>query len=618
MCGIAGIFNNQEPVQPDQIRLMTDSMRHRGPDAVGYFADKEMAFGHRRLSIIDLSETANQPFEDASGRYVIIFNGEIYNYPEIKPQLADYPFRTHGDTEVILAGYIRWGADCLSRLRGMYTIAIWDKQDRELFIARDRLGVKPLYYFHDEKQFIFASEIRAILTIGKTNRRIDQTAIAEYFRYQSVGFPFSPVEGIRQVEAGTWMLVKDGRIQIRKYWDPTIKNYNFKFTEKKDVQNKVKELMLQSVSRRLVSDVPVGAFLSGGIDSSAVVGLMVEAGDVSPNTFTVSFDESEYDESKYANIIAKKFNTRHTQVLMKPEVMLDELTNALDAMDTPSGDGINTYVVSKAIHKEGIRVALSGVGGDELFVGYPIFGHYINLQQKDWIWKVPRAARNSLSVLLGSGEKKDRMRQFLDKSSPAIENSYPILRQLLSPAALEDLTRLNGPGSDTLAKQLISKRSVLSKLPFYSQVTAAEYLGYTQNTLLKDTDQMSMANSLEIREPFFDQDLVEFVMSVPDQFKVPQYPKSLLVESLKPLLPDEIVHRKKQGFVFPWNEWMKKELRSFCETRINHMAQRDFIQGDHLKKTWQLFLSGDTNIRWQEIWLFVVLEYWMEKNSVQA
>lgn len=618
MCGIAGIFNNQEPVQPDQIRLMTDSMRHRGPDAVGYFADKEMAFGHRRLSIIDLSETANQPFEDASGRYVIIFNGEIYNYAEIKPQLADYPFRTHGDTEVILAGYIRWGADCLSRLRGMYTIAIWDKQDRVLFIARDRLGVKPLYYYHDEKQFIFASEIRAILTIGKTNRRIDRTAIAEYFRYQSVGFPFSPVEGIRQVEAGTWMLVRDGKIQIRKYWDPAIKNYDFKFTEKKEVRNKVKELMLQSVRRRLVSDVPVGAFLSGGIDSSAVVGLMVEAGDASPNTFTVSFDESEYDESKYANIIAKKFNTRHTQVLMKPEVMLDELTNALDAMDTPSGDGINTYVVSKAIHKEGIRVALSGVGGDELFVGYPIFGHYINLQQKDWIWKVPRAARNSLSVLLGSGEKKDRMRQFLDKSSPAIENSYPILRQLLSPAALEDLTRLNGQGSDTLAKQLISKRSVLSKLPFYSQVTAAEYLGYTQNTLLKDTDQMSMANSLEIREPFFDQDLVEFVMSVPDQFKVPQYPKSLLVESLKPLLPDEIVHRKKQGFVFPWNEWMKKELRSFCETRINQMAQRNFIQGDHLRKTWQLFLSGDPNIRWQEIWLFVVLEYWMEKNSVEA
>lgn len=618
MCGIAGILNIKELVQPDQIRLMTDSMRHRGPDAEGFFLDKEMAFGHRRLSIIDLSDAANQPFEDASGRYIIIFNGEIYNYAEIKPQLSDYPFRTNGDTEVILAGYILWGVDCLSRLRGMFTIAIWDKQDRELFIARDRLGVKPLYYYHDEKQFIFSSEIRAILTIGKTNRRIDQTAIAEYFRYQSVGFPFSPVEGIRQMEAGTWMRVKNGNIQTHKYWDPVAKNYDFNFTEKKDVQDKIKELMLQSVRRRLVSDVPVGAFLSGGIDSSVVVGLMVEAGDVSPNTFTISFDESDYDESKYASLVAKKFNTRHTQVRLKPEVMLEELTNALDAMDTPSGDGINTYVVSKAIHKEGMRVALSGVGGDELFVGYPIFGHFINLQKKSWIWKMPPVLRNSLSGLLGSGNKKDRMRQFLERNSPAIENSYPILRQLVSPTALKELTSLNGTEPETLAKQLIAKRSVLSKLPFYSQVSAAEYMGYTQNTLLKDTDQMSMANSLEIREPFFDQDLVEFIMSVPDSFKIPLYPKSLLVESLKPLLPDEIVHRKKQGFLFPWKEWMKKELRSFCETRINHMAQRDFIQGDHLKKIWSRFLSGDPDIRWQQIWLFVVLEYWLEKNSIQA
>jgi asparagine synthase (glutamine-hydrolysing) len=297
--------------------------------------------------------------------------------------------------------------------------------------------------------------------------------------------------------------------------------------------------------------------------------------------------------------------------------MLEELTNALDAMDIPSGDGINTYVVSKAIHKEGIRVALSGVGGDELFVGYPIFEHYIRLQQKRWLWKMPSLFKNSISSLLGKGAKKDRMRQLLALPSPAIENAYPVLRQLLSPAALSELTSLNGSDQQTLAQQLISKKSALVKLPFFSQVTAAEYLGYTQQTLLKDTDQMSMANSLEIREPFFDQDLVEFVMSIPDHFKVPVYPKSLLVESLKPLLPDEIVHRKKQGFVFPWNEWMKKELRSFCETHINHISQRGFIQGDHLKILWNRFLSGDPDIRWQEIWLFVVLDYWMEKNGIE-
>ncbi len=373
--------------------------------------------------------------------------------------------------------------------------------------------------------------------------------------------------------------------------------------------------MLQSVKRRLVSDVPVGAFLSGGIDSSAVVGLMMEAGDPSPKTFTISFDEADYDESRYAEIVAKKFNTDHTRIHLKPEIMLEELTNALDAMDVPTGDGINTYIVSKAIHAQGIRVALSGVGGDELFAGYPIFPNYISIHKKRWIWSTPMFARTFAGGLLGKGAKKDRVRQMMKLSSPAIENSYPIFRQLLSPDAMHQLTCLNGSDKYTLSRQLFSKRSELARLPFYSQVTAAEYMGYTQQTLLKDTDQMSMAHSLEIREPYFDQDLIEFIMSVPDHFKVPVYPKSLLVESLKPLLPDEVVHRKKQGFVFPWKEWIKKELRSFCETHIDGMARRDFIHGVNLKNTWNLFLKGNPDIRWQEMWLFVVLDYWLEKNG---
>jgi asparagine synthase (glutamine-hydrolysing) len=615
MCGIAGILNKQGPASQEQIRRMTDSMCHRGPDAEGFYVDGPLAFGHRRLSIIDLSEAANQPFIDHSGRYSIVFNGEIYNYAEIKPLLDDYPFRTHGDTEVILAGYIKWGADCLNYLRGMFTIAIWDKQEKNLFIARDRLGVKPLYYYQDHEHFVFASEIRAVLTMMKGERKLNQTAIKEYFRYQSIGFPFTPVEGIEQMEAGTWMRIKDGQIRTETYWDPVSNRYDFQFTEKKQVEEKVKALMLQSVKRRLVSDVPVGAFLSGGIDSSAVVGLMVEAGDPSPKTFTVSFDEKEFDESRYAEIIAKKFHTDHTRIHLKPEVMLEELTHALDAMDIPTGDGINTYVVSKAIHEQGIRVALSGVGGDELFAGYPIFSNYIRLQQKRWLWDIPKAVRHLAGTLIGKGEKKDRMRQILGLKSPAIENSYPVFRQLLSPASLRKLTSLNGQDEHTLSQQLWSKKDGLARLPFFSQVTAAEYIGYTQQTLLKDTDQMSMAHSLEIREPFFDQDLVEFIMSVPDHFKVPVYPKSLLVESLKPMLPDEIVHRKKQGFVFPWNQWIKKDLRSFCDLHINQIAQRDFIHGDRLKYTWKLFLSGDKSIRWQEMWLFVVLDYWMAKNG---
>ena len=615
MCGIAGILNREVPVSEEQIRRMMDTMSHRGPDSEGFFIDGTIAFGHRRLSIIDLSSAANQPFKDPTGRYTLIFNGEIYNYAEIKPLINEYPFQTHSDTEVILAGYIKWGPGCLKYLRGMYTIALWDGEEKSLFIARDRLGVKPLYYYHDNDQFIFASEIRAILTVLPGRPKMDTAAIAEYFRYQSIGFPFSPVEGIKQMEAGTWMRIKDGKVRTEVYWDPISNRQDFKITDRRQVEGKVKELMLQSVKRRLVSDVPVGAFLSGGIDSSAVVGLMVEAGDPSPKTFTVSFDEKEYDESGYAEIVAKKFNTDHTLIRLRPESMLEELPHALDAMDIPTGDGINTYVVSKAIHEQGIRVALSGVGGDELFAGYPIFLNYISLHQKRWIWHMPGFVRDMAGSFLGKGQKKDRMRQLMSLPSPAIENSYPVFRQLLSPEALHHLTSLNGTEQQTLARQLSSRKTDLSKLPYYSQVTAAEYLGYTQQTLLKDTDQMSMAHSLEIREPYFDQDLVEFIMSVPDHFKVPIYPKSLLVESLYPLLPDEIVHRKKQGFVFPWKEWIKNELRSFCEKHINQIAHRDFIHGVNLRHNWNRFLQGDPDIRWQEIWLFVVLDYWLVKNG---
>ncbi|HSZ34058.1 MAG TPA: asparagine synthase (glutamine-hydrolyzing), partial [Puia sp.] len=488
MCGIAGILNKHVFPTKDQIKGMTDALSHRGPDAEGFYLDGPLAFGHRRLSIIDLSDAANQPFIDNSGRYIIVFNGEIYNYAEIKPLLGEYQFRTHGDTEVILAGFIKWGPGCLKYLRGMFTIAIWDREEESLFIARDRLGVKPLYFFQDKENFVFASELRAVLTMVKGERKLNRTAIAEYFRYQSIGFPFSPVENIVQMEAGTWMRIKDGRTHSETYWDPFTNRYEFRFTEKKQVEGKIKELMLQSVKRRLVSDVPVGALLSGGIDSSAIVGLMVESGDSSPKTFTISFDEEEFDESRYAEIVAKKFHTDHTRIHLKPEVMLEELTHALDAMDIPTGDGINNYVVSKAIHRNGIRVALSGVGGDELFAGYPIFSNYIRLQQNSWIWKTPMFIRNLAGGLLGKSEKKDRIRQMIGLDSPAIENSYPVFRQLLSPDMLKDLTNLNGIGGQTLSAQLMSKRTTLLKLPYYSQVTAAEYLGYTQQTLLKDTD----------------------------------------------------------------------------------------------------------------------------------
>jgi asparagine synthase (glutamine-hydrolysing) len=618
MCGIAGILQFNGTVPAGAIRLMTETMAHRGPDAMNFFEEERLALGHRRLSIIDLSTAADQPFIDPSGRYVMVFNGEIYNYREVKLLLPDHPFHTTSDTEVLLAAYLTWGEDFLERMRGMFALAIWDRQEKTLFLARDRMGVKPLYYYNNGNCLVFASEIRAILASGLVAKRLNQAALLEYFSFQSVTGPDSLIEGIRELEAGSWRKLSGNKTAAKRYWDVTRTSLNFDFADKTGVKTRVNELMLQSVKRRLVSDVPVGAFLSGGIDSSAVVGLMAQAGPDRPNTFNIAFNEAEFDESHYAELIAKKFNTNHTRLLLKPTDFLTELQNALDAMDTPSGDGINTYVVSKAIRKNGMTVALSGVGGDELFAGYPIFKQYSTLRQLGFLWKLPQGVRNvAAGFLPGSLHgRSGRIKQLLRSPSCSIEAFYPVFRQILSPELIGELTSLSYDGS-AVDKELTKRRGNIDLLPLLSQVSVAEYLGYTQHTLLKDTDQMSMAVSLEVREPFFDQDLVEFVLAVPDGLKEPTYPKSLLVESLAPLLPGEIVHRKKQGFLFPWSFWLKNELRGFCEEKINNMAGRPFINGPRLISYWQNFLAGDRDTRWAEIWLFVVLEYWLEKNGIE-
>jgi asparagine synthase (glutamine-hydrolysing) len=317
-------------------------------------------------------------------------------------------------------------------------------------------------------------------------------------------------------------------------------------------------------------------------------------------------------------MVAKKFNTRHSTIQLAPTIFLDELENALSAMDSPSGDGVNTYVVSKAIRRAGITVALSGIGGDELFAGYPFFEQYLRLHKRKALYNGTGLLRKMVAGTLGVGASNRRRRflQVLSADSPAIENMYPVFRQLLSPGLINRLTEL--PVVPTaLEEQFCKRKNAFARFPLLSQVSLAEYLGYTQHTLLKDTDQMSMAVSLEVREPFFDHDLVAFVLGVPDQYKYPVYPKSLLVESLKPLLPEEIVHRKKQGFLLPWSIWMKNELKTFCEKRIDALSRRSFINEKELKQYWQRFLKNDPSVRWAELWLFVVLEYWMEKNHVE-
>jgi asparagine synthase (glutamine-hydrolysing) len=617
MCGIAGIAGMKDrDAATSAVGRMTDRIAHRGPDADGFFIEDGIALGHRRLSIIDLSEAANQPQFDTTNRYAIILNGEIYNFREVKAQFPEYSFRTESDTEVILAAYAKRGPDCLSLLNGMFTIAIWDKQRRELFVARDRLGVKPLYYAQtNDGALVFASEIRAILESGFVERKLNRETLSEYLMYQSVYAPRTIVENIEQLPAGSFGIYSDAGFEIKPYWRIEDRSGDFDFKDEVEVRRKVKELLLGSVERRMISDVRLGAFLSGGIDSSAVVALMSEASDQPVDTFSVTFDEAEFDESRYSNLIAKKFNTRHTAVQLSPKDFLNELPNAINAVDSPTGDGFNTYVVSKATKRSGITVALSGLGGDELFAGYSYFFNWLDTQ-KGLLPKIPKLLRKPIAYALASSHrsKHQRIADILDADTLDLAGIYPMFRQVMSRRTAHDYYA-NDNGRHTIQRVLDEKRAAVSGFPLLSQVTIAELLGYTQNVLLKDTDQFSMASALEVREPFFDYRLVEYVLQVPDEIKLPKYPKSLLVESIAPLLPDEIVHRKKKGFVLPWEQWMRNELKTFCEERLAKLEAREIFQPGKLNVKWKAFTGGAKGVRWSELWHLIVLSEWLENNK---
>ncbi|MFZ5553379.1 MAG: asparagine synthase (glutamine-hydrolyzing), partial [Bacteroidota bacterium] len=585
MCGINGIFGLEKISDPvSVIGKMNAALAHRGPDADGYFVSGNIAFGHRRLSIIDLSDAGNQPFHSPDKRYTIIFNGEIYNYRELKNELKEFQFQTGTDTEVLLFAFIKWGEKCLAKLSGMYAFAIWDNQSSELFIARDRMGVKPLYYYQNDRSFIFSSEIRALLSSGIVPPETDSDALVDYFRYQTVHAPRTILKNVFMLMPGHFAWINDNEVKIRKYWNAA-DNYN-EFSENQSYEacvKNVKELLLSSVEKRLVADVPFGAFLSGGIDSSAVVALMSEVSSQRVNTFTVTFAEEEFSEAKYARIIAEKYKTRHTEIKLTPSDFLQMIPGALASMDHPSGDGPNTWVVSKVTKEAGITMALSGIGGDELFAGYDVFKRLYGLKSKEWLQYFPMPVRKMGSSVLKTfrpGVSSDKLDTFLRLEYFDIENVYPVMRQVLTEkkiAALLNKKKLPLRSVHEMMLDGVGTGKHGYNLPELSKISYGEIYSYLQNVLLRDTDQMSMAHALEVREPFLDHQLVEYVMGIKSSFKFPHTPKKLLVDAMGDLLPSEIVNRPKMGFTLPWKEWMKNELRGFCEEKINQLSQREFI-----------------------------------------
>ncbi len=623
MCGINGIYQfNGLTIQPTVVQKMNDTIIHRGPDADGIYQDEYVILGHRRLSIIDTNQLANQPMISSDDRYVIVFNGEIYNFKTLKALLSEYHFKTNSDTEVIIAAYQKWGKLCVNHFDGMFAFAIWDKIDKSLFVARDRLGIKPFYYVLDKDKIIFSSSVKAILNSGLIPRQIRQESLVDYLRFQTVHSPYTIIEDLYMLEAGQYMFFNDEKQELKTYWHPTT-NYRVADNSISKVKDKVSQLLSESVEKRMMSDVPFGAFLSGGIDSSIIVGLMAQKHNQKIDTFSVVFKENEFSEAQYAKQIANQFNTNHHEIELSVEEFKTMIPTAMKFYDHPSGDGLNTYVVSKKTTESGIKMALSGLGGDELFGGYPVFTQIPHLQSKKWLSSFPNYARKYVGIfnhLIKGTVASSKIKEILKQEYFDTEFIYQFYRQTLLDDQVEGLIKKRPLPKNKvfeITHELIGYDTNGWQLPPLSRISVAEMLTYMQNVLLRDTDQMSMANSLEVRVPFLDHHLVEYALGINDIIKQPLTPKKLLVDSFKDFLPESIYNRSKMGFVLPFEQWMKGELKQFCKDNLNELKKISYLKPNGIDKLWQAFEKGNKRVGWSRIWHLVVLGNWIKENNIE-
>ena len=620
MCGIAGIgfFTDHDKAEAS-VRSMTQAIQHRGPDASGLWMHESCMLGHRRLSIIDTSEAGNQPFHSADGNISLVFNGEIYNYLELRDELKKrHTFKTSSDTEVIIAAYQEWGIQAVQHFIGMFGFALWDESKQALFIVRDRLGVKPVYYCESPNGFAFASEIRALLDGDVAPRKLNRSAIGEYLCYQTVHAPNTIVEGVNMLMPGHWIELRATGMRIESYWDAAHSGSPVHYDKREDALADIANTLRSSVDLRMRADVPFGAFLSGGIDSSAVVALMSEVSTHPVSTFAITFKEKEFDEREHSRKIAQMYGTDHHEIELSADHFLKMIPEALSAMDHPSGDGPNTYVVSKATRAAGIKMALSGLGGDELFAGYDVFKRIKNIGAKPWLNLVPRWMRSvggSAFHRMKPGPAGEKIRELLALQRIDAASAYGLTRKLLPNDLAHSILGSTALNLDNY--QSIIHSAFSANHPTLSCISLAEMTTYMQNILLRDADQMSMAHALEIRVPFLDHRLIERVLRIPDHWKYPNTPKQLLTDALGDRIPDSIIHRPKMGFTFPWNQWMRGELKSFCEEQLHHLKRCDAIQHEVILELWQRFLEGDKSITWSRIWPMVVLGHWMNQHRIE-
>ena len=624
---------------------MMAALVHRGPDEEGLLAAPPVALGMRRLSIIDLPG-GRQPVFNEAGDVAVVFNGEIYNFCPLRDTLEQlgHSFRTHSDTEVIVHAYEEWGEGCVRELRGMFAFAVWDERlhgtsgdaakHARIFLARDRLGIKPLYYAVAERAFLFSSEVRSLLASGRIEPRVSPDSLEAYLTFGSVAEPVTLIRGVFSLPPGHCLAFSadspPANPSPQSYWtfaDSMRGPADHAPRNLRDAAKKLRPMLEEAVRDHLVADVPLGVFLSSGLDSTvlAALGSKIKQG---LHTFTVVFPEQRYSESQVARETAERLGTRHQEILLSPDDLLAQLDDAVNSLDQPTMDGLNAYFVSRAAHRAGLKVALSGLGSDEIFGGYSTFVNTprIALAAGMGRW-IPSPLRNltaNAAARMASGDAA-RKAAAAWRTPGAFPHSYFFTRTLFTPSRTR---RLLAPylASDEYSNSETPWRAHLREiaqqgkgLDSFTAVSCFELQSYMVNTLLRDTDSVSMANSLEVRVPFLDHRLVEFVSRLPKSAKTKRgVLKALLAEATSDILPAEAARRPKRTFTLPWDVWLRGPLGVRVSQDLSDLAPelQRYMNARSVRGAWQNFVVGQTN--WSRPWSLFVLNKWVRCHVTGA
>ena len=647
MCGICGVIGMERSEPAEEIaRRMMAALLHRGPDDEGLMVAPGAALGMRRLSIIDLSG-GHQPVFNETGDVAVVFNGEIYNFQRLRQVLEarGHAFRTHSDTEVIVHAYEEWGEECLRELRGMFAFAVWDarscgasgagQRSARVFLARDRLGIKSLYYAMADGVFLFSSEVRSLLASGRVQPRLSPDSLEGYLLFGSVAEPSTLVEGVLSLPPGHFLsfsaAVPPANPAPKPYWDfaDAIRRQEVPGPRSfRDAARQLRLLLEETVRDHLIADVPLGVFLSSGLDSTALAALAGRS-QSDLRTFTVVFPEQQFSESKISRQTARRFHTRHQEIVLAPGQLLAQFEDAVKSLDQPSMDGLNTYFVSRVARQAGLKVALSGLGSDEIFGGYSTFRSVPRAAFAAGMGRwVPGPLRRLSAAAAAKVFRGDAARKAAAawRSPRDFPHAYYFTRVLFTPSRVERLLAPyfksgahSRPRESLWRARLQETAQRAAQLDSFTAVSCFELQSYMVNTLLRDTDAASMANSLEVRVPFLDHRLVEFVGGLPKKAKYePGVPKSLLIEALRDLLPEEVVRQRKRTFTLPWDVWLRGPLGLRLSQDLANLAPelREYMNPRAVRGCWHNFVMGETN--WSRPWSLYMLNEWVRSHVTPA